>query len=220
MKRRNALGAILTAPILIFTAYAFAFADDKNSKSPAPDEALKVIKAGNARFAAGTPERPNQSPEHRAKVALKQTPHTVVVTCSDSRLSPELIFDQGIGDLFVVRTAGNTLDAENLGSVEYATAVLGTRLVVVLGHDKCGAVDAAMTGGKLPGNLPAVVKPIRGILAKTKISLDEAVAANVKAVEKTLSTKNRLTADMVKREQIKVRGAVYNMASGTVKFLD
>lgn len=212
------LFAVLAAPILAFTVYAYA--DDKQSAGVAPDAALKVIKTGNVRFATGDPEHPNQSPEHRAKVALKQTPHTVVVTCSDSRLSPELIFDQGIGDLFVVRTAGNTVDAENLGSVEYATAVLGARLVVVLGHNKCGAVDAAMKGGILPGNLPAVVKPIQRVLPKTKISLDEAIAANVKAVEKTLSAKNKLTADMVKRGQIKVKGAVYEMASGTVKFLD
>lgn len=93
-------------------------------------------------------------------------------------------------------------------------------MVVVLGHDKCGAVDAAMKGGKLPGNIPAVVKPIQRALPKTKISLDEGIAINVKAVEKVLSSKNKMTADMVKSGQITVKGAVYDMASGTVRFLD
>ena len=215
MKSYKTLCALTAVSMLLLTA----FADDK-FPGVAPDTALKVISEGNKRFVAGTPERPNQTPAHRAKVALKQTPHTVVVTCSDSRLSPELIFDQGIGDLFVVRTAGNTADPENLGSVEYATAVLGARLVVVLGHDKCGAVDAAMKGGKLPGNIPAVVKPIQRALPKTKISLDEGIAVNVKAVEKVLSSKNKMTADMVKIGQISVKGAVYDMASGKVRFLD
>lgn len=215
MKSYKTLCALTAVSMLLLTG----FADDK-FPGVAPDTALKVISEGNKRFVAGTPERPNQTPAHRAKVALKQTPHTVVVTCSDSRLSPELIFDQGIGDLFVVRTAGNTADPENLGSVEYATAVLGARLVVVLGHDKCGAVDAAMKGGKLPGNIPAVVKPIQRALPKTKISLDEGIAINVKAVEKVLSSKNKMTADMVKSGQITVKGAVYDMASGKVRFLD
>ncbi|MFZ4508177.1 MAG: carbonic anhydrase [Fimbriimonas sp.] len=211
--------AMLAASLLILGSIAYAKFDG-NKPGVAPDAALKVIKTGNTRFVTGFPERPNQTPDHRAKVAQKQTPHTVVVTCSDSRLSPELIFDQGIGDLFVVRTAGNTVDAENLGSVEYATAVLGARLVVVLGHNKCGAVDAAMKGGKLPGNIPAVVKPIQNALPKTKCSLDEAIAINVKAVEATLAKKNKLTADMVKRGQIQVKGAVYDLASGKVRFID
>jgi len=215
MKSYKTLCALTAVSMLLLTGFA-----DESGKGVSPDVALKVISDGNKRFVAGTPERPNQSPAHRAKVALKQTPHTVVVTCSDSRLSPELIFDQGIGDLFVVRTAGNTADPENLGSVEYATAVLGARLVVVLGHDKCGAVDAAMKGGKLPANILAVVKPIQRALPKTKISLDEGIAINVKAVEKVLSTKNKMTADMVKSGQITVKGAVYDMASGTVRFLD
>ncbi len=215
MKSYKTPCALAAVSMLLLTGFA-----DESGKGVSPDAALKVISDGNKRFVAGTPERPNQSPAHRAKVALKQTPHTVVVTCSDSRLSPELIFDQGIGDLFVVRTAGNTADPENLGSVEYATAVLGARLVVVLGHDKCGAVDAAMKGGKLPGNIPAAVKPIQRALPKTKISLDEGIAINVKAVEKVLSTKNKMTADMVKSGQITVKGAIYDMASGTVRFLD
>lgn len=218
MPSRRTLLAILAAPIFSLTVSSFA--DEKQAAGVAPDAALKMIMAGNERFVAGNPERPNQSPEHRKKVALKQTPHTVVVTCSDSRLSPELIFDQGIGDLFVVRTAGNTVDAENLGSIEYATLVLGARLVVVLGHNKCGAVEAAMKGGKLPGNLPAVVKPIQRALPKSAVTLDQAIKLNVLAVEKTLSAKNKLTADMVKQGKIKVKGGVYDMGSGTVKILN
>lgn len=216
MKRVSVFGVVVAS--LALGAIALA---GQPTGNVVPADALTIIKEGNARFVSGHPERPNQSPAHRAEVAKKQTPHTVVVTCSDSRLSPELIFDQGIGDLFVVRTAGNTLDAENMGSVEYATAVLGSRLVVVMGHDKCGAVDAAMKGDKLPtANLEAVVKPIKGAIGKGKQTLDQAIAKNVKAVEANLIKKNKLTADMVKSGQIKVVGAVYDMTHGTVRFMN
>lgn len=211
------LTAIVVVPLIL--ASVLVRADQPAATGVTPKAALKIIMDGNKRFVEGEPDRPNQSPAHRAKVAMKQTPHTVVITCSDSRLSPELIFDQGLGDLFVVRTAGNTLDAENTGSVEYATAVLGSRLVVVLGHDKCGAVDAAMKGGKLPGNLPAVIKPIQQTVRKGA-TLDQSIIANVKAVKAKLSSSNKLTADMVKSGQIAVKGAVYDMASGTVRVLD
>jgi carbonic anhydrase len=123
--------------------------------------------------------------------------------------------------LFVVRTAGNTLDAENIGSVEYAAAVLGAKLVVVMGHDKCGAVDAALKGDKLPtSNLEAVVRPIKSAIKGGKPSLDQAIARNVKAVEAQLIRSNKLTADMVKSGKISVRGAVYDMAKGTVRWLN
>lgn len=105
--------------------------------------AFESLLYGNKRFVSGVPGHPNQDAGRRAELAPGQDPFAVVLGCSDSRLAAEIIFDQGLGDLFVVRTAGHVLGAEVLGSVEYATSVLGARLVVVLGHDSCGAVAAA-----------------------------------------------------------------------------
>ncbi|MFE5549268.1 carbonic anhydrase, partial [Streptomyces sp. NPDC056534] len=108
-----------------------------------PAVALDALLAGNTRFVSGAPQHPNQDAARRTELAPGQDPFAVILGCSDSRLAAEIIFDQGLGDLFVVRTAGHVLGTEVLGSVEYATSVLGARLVVVLGHDSCGAVAAA-----------------------------------------------------------------------------
>ncbi|KXK58242.1 carbonic anhydrase [Micromonospora rosaria] len=129
-----------------------------------PAEAVAELQAGNERFVSGSPRHPNQDAGHRAAVAGEQHPFAVIVGCSDSRLAAEIIFDRGLGDLFVVRTAGHTTGPEVLGSVEYAVTVLHTPLVVVLGHDSCGAVAAAgavAAGGLRPaGHLGAVVDAV------------------------------------------------------------
>lgn len=129
-----------------------------------PDQALAELWAGNHRFVTGTCNHPNQDAEHRAALADAQTPFAVVLGCSDSRLAAEIIFDRGLGDLFVVRTAGHTVGTEVLGSIEYAVTMLRVPLVVVLGHKSCGAVQAArdaVTRGVSPdGHLGAVVDAV------------------------------------------------------------
>src|SRR5437588_3728996 len=129
-----------------------------------PEAALAELRAGNERFVAGTRIHPNQDAEHRAALASVQTPFAVVFGCSDSRLAAEIIFDRGLGDLFVVRTAGHTIGPEVLGSVEYAVTILHTPLVVVLGHSSCGAVQAARdaeAGGTRPdGHVGALVDAV------------------------------------------------------------
>src|SRR5215472_3641718 len=129
-----------------------------------PRQALAELLAGNARFVAGTRVHPNQDAEHRASLALAQKPFAVIFGCSDSRLAAEIIFDRGLGDVFVVRTAGHTVDASVLGSIEYAITVLNTPLVVVLGHNSCGAVtaarDAVVNGVPATGHVQAIVDPI------------------------------------------------------------
>src|SRR5215218_7417660 len=123
-----------------------------------PADALKAIMEGNARFVAAKAAYPHQTVEQRTSVAGGQHPIAVVLSCSDSRVPPELVFDQGLGDLFVVRVAGNVADDAVIASIEYAVEHLGPTLVVVLGHEKCGAVaatlDAVKTGGAVPGHLP------------------------------------------------------------------
>src|SRR5262245_56249787 len=126
-----------------------------------PDEALHELLAGNDRFVTGARIHPHQDAERRAAVAVSQTPFAVVFGCSDSRLAAESIFDRGLGDLFVVRTAGQIIGPEVLASIEYGITVLGVPLLVVLGHDSCGAVQAtsdALSGDRLPGpGLQAIV---------------------------------------------------------------
>ena len=129
-----------------------------------PAHAINELRAGNQRFVTGTVRHPNQDAEHRAALAGAQTPFAVIFGCSDSRLAAEIIFDQGLGDLFVVRTAGHTVGPEVLGSIEYAVTILNTPLVVVLGHNSCGAVraacDAVATGNTPSGFLGTVVDAV------------------------------------------------------------
>src|SRR5215471_12890418 len=129
-------------------------------ETPPGLEALQRLKAGNARFAADQPSKRDVSKARRAEVAKGQKPFAIILACADSRVAPELIFDQGLGDLFVLRVAGNVTDPENLGSIEYALVHFKTSLIVVLGHDECGAVKAALAGKPLEGNLGKLIARI------------------------------------------------------------
>src|SRR3954454_13675366 len=111
-------------------------------QNPTPRDAFELLLAGNQRFVAGAPEHPNQDAVRRAEIAPSQQPFAVLFGCSDSRLAAEIIFDRGLGDLFVVRTAGHIIGAEVLATIEYGVTVLGAPLVVILGHDSCGAIQA------------------------------------------------------------------------------
>ena len=157
--------SILSLPIaLLLASSAGAFSP------PRPDQALQRLLDGNRRYVIhqhGASPLANRN--LRLRTARRQTPFAVVLACSDSRVPPELIFDQRLGDLFVVRVAGNVVDPVVLGSVEYAVLNLGTPLVLVLGHTKCGAVTAALDPGKVPeGNLGAIVEAIRPAVEKVR----------------------------------------------------
>ena len=127
-----------------------------------PEAAIQALKDGNARYITGKSSHPRIDPERRQATALEgQTPIAAILGCADSRVPPEIVFDQGFADLFVVRVAGNVCAMPELASIEYAVAVLKVPSIVVLGHTKCGAVDAAIKNGPLPGSLPALIKMIR-----------------------------------------------------------
>ncbi|HET7536058.1 MAG TPA: carbonic anhydrase [Candidatus Didemnitutus sp.] len=130
------------------------------SCGPSPDQALSKVMEGNARFAAGKAIHPDQTAARRIEQAKAQTPFAIVLTCADSRVAPEMYFDQGIGDLFVIRNAGNILDDHVFGSIEYAVEHLHVSLILVVGHDKCGAVTAAIEDGEAPGHIPSIVNEI------------------------------------------------------------
>ena len=145
--------------LILLTAGVGAWAQEHVSGPPA-DEALAKLMAGNQRYVQHHQQRPNQSMARRKELGNGQHPFAVILGCADSRVAPELLFDQGLGDLFVIRVAGNIVDDEILGSIEYAVEHLGTKLIMVLGHEKCGAVSAAVEGGIAPGHIQAVVAAI------------------------------------------------------------
>src|SRR5471032_2358330 len=147
---------------------SWALAADHTTPSITPAEALSRLKAGNERFAHSKVSAGKPIAARRAETAQQQHPFAVIVGCADSRTAPEIIFDQNIGDLFVVRTAGNLVDDYALGSIEYAVAHLGVRLIIVLGHERCGAVTAALGGGSAPGHINSLVRDIQPAVAASK----------------------------------------------------
>ncbi|WBB65274.1 carbonic anhydrase [Micromonospora sp. WMMD812] len=191
---------------------------------PGPEQALAELRAGNQRFVTGAPRHPNQDAGRRAAVADGQHPFAVIVGCADSRLAAEIIFDRGLGDLFVVRTAGHTTGPEVLGSVEYAVTVLRAPLVVVLGHDSCGAVqaarDAVATGAPPPGHLGAVVDAVvpslRRAAAQGVDDINGIVDLHIAQTVEALLDNSALLAAEVAAGRCAVVGMSYRLAAGEV----
>jgi carbonic anhydrase len=189
-----------------------------------PVTAWKSLKEGNERFVAGRPEHPSQSVEHRASLAKGQKPTVALFGCGDSRVAAELIFDQGLGDMFVVRTAGHVIDSAVLGSIEFAVAVLGVPLIVVLGHDSCGAVKAtlaALDDGELPGGYvrDVVERVAPSILLGRREGLkraDEFEARHVVETGAQLVARSTTISEAVAAGELAIVGATYRLADGRV----
>jgi carbonic anhydrase len=181
---------------------------------------LQKLLDGNRRYVDGRPTHPNQTPERRNQAVKGQHPFAVVVSCSDSRVPPEIIFDQGIGDLFVVRVAGNIVDDAGLGSIEYAVEHLHVSLIVVLGHERCGAVDAAVKGGEVPGHIKSLVEAIRPAVEKVRGQPGEvaenAMRTNVKMVVDHLKASKPILEHLVHTGTVAVVGARYDLDDGMV----
>jgi len=186
-------------------------------------QSLKKLLDGNKRCVVCKQQNPRQDARRRKEVSKGQKPFAVIVGCSDSRIPPELIFDQGLGDLFVVRLAGNIVDALALGSIEYAVEHLDTKLVVVLGHGKCGAVTAATKGPDAPGHVGAIVKAIQPAVKKVQKMpgdlVDNAIRANASLVVNKIKSSKPILAEMVNKGEIEVIGAYYNIETGAVEIL-
>src|SRR5882724_1934884 len=217
-----------------------------------PGEAISRLKEGNSRFTAGNPQHPHESVDERkymaadsyenagmislgmtseqaakrrAELAKSQHPFAIILSCSDSRVPPEIVFDQGLGDLFIVRVAGNVLNDEGLGSIEYGVEILGARLIVVLGHQSCGAVDAAMktvaAKGKAPGHIQSLVTAIKPVVDSTpKADLDTMIKANVKHVVDALRSSTPILKARVQSGDVQVMGGYYTLDTGAVTFLE
>ncbi|SDR96003.1 carbonic anhydrase [Microlunatus soli] len=192
--------------------------------TPTVQEALDLLLAGNQRFIAGAAEHPNQDAARRAELAESQRPFAVLLGCSDSRLAAEILFDRGLGDLFVVRTAGQVLGDEVLGSIEYGVDVLGCRLIVVLGHQGCGAVAAAtalLDGGSVPGGyvrdlVEHVAPSVLTARAAGRSSPDEVLAEHVSRTADLLLERSRSLSQQVEAGTVGVVGFCYQLDDGTV----
>jgi carbonic anhydrase len=202
-------------------------ADPAHSDQPsvAPAEAISKLKEGNGRYTSGNLQHPGQTTERRTELAKSQYPFAAIVSCSDSRVPPEIVFDQGLGDLFVVRVAGNVINDEGLGSIEYAVDHLGTRLILVLGHQRCGAVQAAKetiaAKGKAPGHIESLVTAIKpAVEATAKDDLETTIKANVKNVVQALRSSRPILKAEVDSGKIQVIGGYYILDTGAVTFLD
>lgn len=184
-----------------------------------PEDALKRLKEGNARFVADELKEAKPPSRQRLATAEKQTPIAIILTCADSRTAPEYIFDKGIGVLFVVRVAGNVGGPEVYASMEYAAAVLKSPLVVVLGHSNCGAVDAVLKEKDLPtDNLKNLAKLVR--LGNNPKDLDAAIANNVLAQTELVSKQSPLLKDFAATGRMRIVPAVYDLKTGEVRWLE
>ncbi|MFJ9775758.1 carbonic anhydrase [Kitasatospora sp. NPDC101157] len=194
-----------------------------NALTLSPQAAFEMLLAGNQRFVTGIPEHPNQDAARRTEIAPAQAPFAVLFGCSDSRLAAEIIFDRGLGDLFVVRTAGHVLGPEVLGSIEYGVSVLGCPLVVVLGHDSCGAVAAARAavsdGATVRGYVRDVVEKVTpSVLAARSAGRTEDadfIAENVRHTVDLLLERSHTLAQAVEAGTTAVVGLSYRLADGT-----
>jgi carbonic anhydrase len=218
----------------------------------APADAISKLKEGNSRYAGGNQQHPHdsaaersymatnsyenagmtflgmtaeQAAKRRAELAKSQHPFATIVGCSDSRVPPEMVFDQGLGDLFICRVAGNVINDENLGSIEYSVDHLGVRLILVLGHQSCGAVKAARetiaAKAKAPGHIESLITAIKpAVEATSKEDLDATIKANVRHVVDALRSSTPILKAEVDSGKIQVIGGYYSLDTGAVTFLD
>jgi carbonic anhydrase len=186
-------------------------------------QALQKLIEGNKRFTLSKQSHPNQNKERRQGLAKGQKPFAIIVGCSDSRVPPEIIFDQGLGDLFVIRVAGNIVDDVALGSIEYAVGHLGTQLIVVLGHSKCGAVTATVQGGAVHGHVESIVQAIKPEIDAAKDLpgnlTDNTIKANARLVADQIQYSDPILSELARLDKITVVSAYYDIESGEVHIL-
>jgi carbonic anhydrase len=226
---------LIAASPLVTAAVAIGVAEGASAAPPAssagrlnPDQALQRLRDGNAAFVADRPMGADLSRQRRLALAQGQEPFATLVGCSDSRVGPEQLFGAGLGELFIVRTAGNNIDTAGMGSIEYSVGVLGVPLIVVLGHEKCGAVAAAAEvvtkDTRFPGSIGRMVEPIvPSVLVAQKRGgdlVETAIEENVRRVVQRLTEESEpMLLDPIRTGRLKVVGAVYALSTGAVRFL-
>jgi carbonic anhydrase len=190
---------------------------------PSAAEALERLKAGNVRFAEDKSGPKNIGKERRQELAKGQKPYAIILACADSRVTPELVFDTGLGEIFVVRVAGNVATPDIIGAMEYAVEHLHTPLIIVMGHESCGAVKAAVDGGKLEGNLGWLIKQVdvgKDLPKDPKAALDAGVKNNALAQARLLTEKSPVIKEFVHSKRVTIVPAVYSLSTGKVEWLE
>lgn len=214
--------------LLLVTAMAGTAFAASNGPGISPDQALARLKEGNARFVADTPARPNLAGKRLLTSQNGQTPYAIVLSCADSRAPVELVFDQGIGDLFVIRVAGNVAATDEIGTAEYGADHLNVPLMVVLGHTQCGAVTAVAQGAEVHGNIPALVAPIVPAVAaaqKANPKLERSalvpkiIEANVWQAIDDMMRQSPIIRARVAAGKLKVVGGIYHLDDGKVEWM-
>ena len=252
--REKQLTPLFVGIALLGTSHCLPAADPAHPDQPivSPAESISRLEEGNGRFNAGNLQHPHESREERtymasnsyentgmiflgttaaqaakrrAELTKSQHPFAIIVSCSDSRVPPEIVFDQGLGNLFVLRVAGNVIDDHSLGSIEYAVDHLAVRLIVVLGHQRCGAVKAAKetiaAKGEAPAHIQSLVAAIKPAVESTlNGDLDATIKANVKDVVDALRSSTPILKGKVDAGDVQVIGGYYSLDTGAVTFLD
>jgi len=213
-------------PLVALSLFAGCATNSSGLEPITPERAVAELEAGNRRFLDGGMHAHEWQVERQVETGFQgQHPSVGILSCADSRVPPEIIFDQGVGDLFVVRVAGNSESEVAVGTFEYGVAELGVHTIVVLGHTRCGAVEAALAGKPLPGSIPAVVAPIEpALVAGSPVEtpdarLDRAIEANVRWQMERMLDRSEILRDALAKGRLRVHGAIYDVRTGAVRFL-
>lgn len=229
LQRRNLLqlGALSLVSGSFITAISKANSQEIDSanidkKNLNPEEALQFLLSGNDRFVNKQNTNQNRSLNRIETVAMGQNPYAIILSCADSRVPVEILFDQGFGDLFVVRNAGNIATSQDIGSIEFGSLVLGAKVILVLGHGSCGAVKAALDGSPVPGSIQSIldyIKPtLNNLTAEEKKDLSTAIKANVKGQIETLK-KSSIINELIAENKLKIAGGYYDLNTAKVNLI-
>lgn len=216
----------LSYPFLVFILpFVFNAPSAYGQGSVTPEEGLTRLKEGNLRFVRGQSTKPRQDFSRIKEVATAQFPFATIIGCSDSRVPNEIIFDQGLGDLFIVRTAGQVSTYASWGSVEFAEEILGTKLILVLGHTQCGAVNAAVKLPEVPGHIITLINAIKPAVEAAKKThphdlLDASIRENIRMQVEQLKALEPVLAKRVREGSVLIVGALYDLQTGQVEFLN
>lgn len=224
--RRNLLkigaGAIGTGALTVGLGSNLAVPEPAAAQNDmSPEQALQTLMEGNRRFTANKPQNINRSLERLKAVAKSQKPFAAILGCADSRVPAEILFDRGFGDLFVCRVAGNIATAEEIGSLEFGTLVLGAKVLLVLGHERCGAVDATIKGAQVPGQIGSLLEAIKPSLSKaskTGDQLENAIKANILVQAEKLKA-SPVMSQLIKEGKLKIVSGYYDLDTGEVSLV-
>lgn len=224
LSRRNLLkfsaGAVGTGVLTAGLGSKLAFPDKAVAQEDmTPDQALQALMKGNQRFVNGKLENPRRNMARLTEIAETQKPFAAILSCADSRVPSEIIFDQGFGDLFVCRVAGNIATPEEIGSLEFGSLVLGAKVIMVMGHERCGAVDATIKGAQVPGQIASLldaIKPaIKNSASQTGDRLENATKANVLYQIQKLKA-SPVISELIQKKKLTVAGGYYDLDTGAV----